>query len=123
MQRRHVPIATNQRPFSRLFLFQYLLSSRFVKQAMSFQDRTRIPKINRGQLLSIYFPRPTMEEQQEIAQRLAACDSKISIHVSVKRSLSDLFRTLLHQLMTAQIRVNGLDLAELGIEETEELSV
>ena len=29
----------------------------------------------------------------------------------------DLFRTLLHKLMTAEIRVNDLDLSELGIED------
>ncbi len=102
--------------FSKEFLFQYLLSSGFVKQAMSYQDRTGIPKINRGQLFSIYFPKPLLEEQQEIAECLAIYDSKIDIHVNARRNLSDLFRTLLHQLMTAKIQVNDLDLSELGHE-------
>ncbi|MDO9069068.1 MAG: restriction endonuclease subunit S [Deltaproteobacteria bacterium] len=31
----------------------------------------------------------------------------------MKRLLDSLFRTLLHQLMTAQIRVHDLDLSEL----------
>ena len=39
-------------------------------------------------------------------------DAKIQHHRQKKSKLEDLFRTLLHQLMTAQIRVNDLDLQE-----------
>lgn len=102
--------------FSRRFLFQCLLSTTFLKQAMSFQDRTGIPKVNRGQLLSILLPKPSLHEQGEIAEHLATCDNKINFHVNVKRNLSDLFHTLLHQLMTAQVRVDNLDLYELSHE-------
>jgi type I restriction enzyme S subunit len=56
---------------------------------------------------------PDIKEQQEIAAAISSIDAKIDLHRHRQASLSDLFRTLLHQLMTAQIRVHDLDLAEL----------
>ena len=51
-------------------------------------------------------------EQDEIIQVLEEADRKIQLIKKKKGALSDLFRTLLHQLMTAQIRVNNLELPE-----------
>jgi type I restriction enzyme S subunit len=56
-------------------------------------------------------PHPT--EQDEITHKVDLLDIKLSVHVQKKLSLKDLFRTLLHQLMTAQIRVHDLDLSFL----------
>src|SRR5574337_195762 len=55
---------------------------------------------------------PTLREQKEIVQMLGAVNVKLAQHVRKKQALSELFRTLLHQLMTAQIRVNDLNLNE-----------
>ena len=44
---------------------------------------------------------------------LDAVTKKIAVVQTKRRLLEDLFRTLLHQLMTAQIRVHDLDLSEL----------
>ena len=52
-------------------------------------------------------------EQQEIVAILGALDAKGAVHARTRASLSSLFRTLLHQLMTAQIRVHDLDLSAL----------
>ena len=40
---------------------------------------------------------------------------KLKLHERKYATITDLFRTLLHQLMTAQIRVHNLDLPELEI--------
>ena len=56
---------------------------------------------------------PTYQEQREIAEAIGAVDAKIHHHRRKKTKLEDIFRTLLHQLMTAQIRVNDLDLDEI----------
>jgi type I restriction enzyme S subunit len=56
---------------------------------------------------------PTSIEQAEIVSALTALDAKAAIHQRKHAALTDLFRTLLHQLMTAQIRVHDLDLPEL----------
>jgi type I restriction enzyme, S subunit len=53
---------------------------------------------------------PSKEEQAEIVKVLAAVDTKLAEVVKKRNTVKSLFRTLLHQLMTAQIRVNDLDL-------------
>ena len=55
-------------------------------------------------------PLPSVEEQHEITDVLQTVDLKIEIHESKKRSLQELFKTTLHKLMTAQIRVNDLEI-------------
>jgi type I restriction enzyme, S subunit len=59
---------------------------------------------------------PPKDEQREIANILQTVDRKIDIHESKKRSLEDLFKTTLHKLMTAQIRVNDLDIGSNEVE-------
>jgi type I restriction enzyme S subunit len=59
--------------------------------------------------MQIPFP-PDENEQKEIADILQTIDRKISVHERKRAALSDLFQTLLHQLMTAQIRVDKLDI-------------
>jgi len=74
-----------------------------------------------GFLKSFPVPLATAEEQREIADILQTVDRKIDIHESKKRSLQDLFKTTLHKLMTAQIRVKDLDIdtSEVGVVEQE----
>jgi len=72
--------------------------------------------INRGTIQRMLVPKPEIDEQAEIAGAAATLDSKLQGHCSKRDHLQALFRTLLHQLMTAQIRVNDLDLPELGLE-------
>lgn len=55
-------------------------------------------------------PLPGEDEQQEIASILQTLDRKISLHEKKRATLQDLFQTLLHQLMTARIRVHELDI-------------
>ncbi|MEZ5277057.1 MAG: restriction endonuclease subunit S [Opitutaceae bacterium] len=53
---------------------------------------------------------PPTDQQAEIGEALEAVESKITIHERRKRSFQNLFRTLLHELMTAKTRVHELDL-------------
>ena len=58
-------------------------------------------------------PLPDREEQEKISKVLIGADNKIQI-ASVKRhNLEDLFRTLLHKLMTANTRVDEFELTTL----------
>jgi len=59
-------------------------------------------------------PVPSLAEQKEIAHCLNIIDWKRRLAEKQKMYLADLFRTLLHELMTAQIRVNNVDLVELS---------
>jgi len=69
--------------------------------------------ISATRLRGFAIPVPKPEEQDEIVQNLGCLDIKLAIHRRRGQALSSLFRTLLHQLMTAQIRVHDLDLPEL----------
>jgi type I restriction enzyme S subunit len=54
-------------------------------------------------------PLPSVEEQMKIAGAFSATDRKISLATQKRNHLQDLFRTLLHELMTAKIRVHKLE--------------
>ena len=107
------PLRPKAGQFVRGCLFQLLLSDTFNKQAVSQQDRTGIPKVNRVQLGSILLPKPSLSEQVDIAGSLALFDQRIDQRLRKHVALSDLFLTLLHQLMTAQIRIHDLDFQEI----------
>ncbi len=63
-------------------------------------------------LRSFPIPLPSViDEQQEIIATLDAIDRKIDLHRGKRAVLDDLFRALLHKLMTGEIRVGELSLA------------
>jgi len=80
-------------------------------------NRTTIPNLSSSRLKDFIFPLPPLPTQQKIASMLSAIDEKIEAEENKKKALEDLFNTLLHNLMTARIRVNHLDLdkAELAM--------
>jgi len=81
------------------------LASRSVGQA----------NINASKLRTVQFPLPpTLDEQREIVDILDAIDQKIVLHRRKRGVLDDLFKSLLHKLMTGEIRVGDLDLAVLN---------
>jgi type I restriction enzyme S subunit len=57
---------------------------------------------------------PTLDEQSAIAAILDAIDRKIDLHRRKRAVLDDLFKALLHKLMTGEIRVADLDLSALA---------
>lgn len=61
----------------------------------------------------LLIPLPDVKVQDEIVSILSALEAKSAIHVRTRAALNDLFRTLLHQLITAQVRVHDLDLSAL----------
>ena len=49
-------------------------------------------------------------EQKEIADALGIIDRRVTVALTKKRHFQDLFRTLLHELMTAKTRVHEADM-------------
>jgi type I restriction enzyme S subunit len=99
------------------YLFYYLNflreSAYFVKaQTFSVNAKFNKSAINR---LPTYLPGE--DERREIVTALDALTKKSAVLQTKGRLLEDLFRTLLHHLMTAQIRVHNLDLPELEIKQ------
>lgn len=69
--------------------------------------------INTKNIDSVLVPLPPPDrrhEQDEIVRILKVIDRKISVHERKKDSWQELFKTLLHELMTGQIRVDDLDI-------------
>ncbi len=63
--------------------------------------------------LAIAFP-VQHSEQRQIVKILDAIDQKIGLHQRKRALLENLFKALLHKLMTGEIRVADLDLSALG---------
>jgi type I restriction enzyme S subunit len=72
------------------------------------------PTLNRNTVHGETVAYPPPDQQIEIGGTLAAVAAKREIHERILGSLQALFRTLLQQLMTAQARVDELDLSALG---------
>ncbi len=71
--------------------------------------------LNTGTIDSLPLPLPpTVDEQREIVAVLDAIDRKIDLHRRKRAVLDELFKALLHKLMTGEIRVSDLDLSALS---------
>ncbi len=79
------------------------LASRAVGQA----------NINATKLRSVLFPLPAIDEQQHIVTVLNAIDCKNDLHRRKRAVLDELFKALLHRLMTCEIRIADLNLPDL----------
>jgi type I restriction enzyme S subunit len=55
-------------------------------------------------------PNPSLDEQDDIVAHATALDRKLAVHRAKLEQLQDLFRTLLHELMTAKTRVHELEI-------------
>jgi type I restriction enzyme S subunit len=94
------------------FLYRYL---HYIKSQGFFSNRRNVSSINSvfnaslAATIPIYFA-PDTDEQDEIVGILQTLDQKILVHERKRAALQDLFQTMLHNLMTARIRVNKLDI-------------
>lgn len=86
--------------------FQSEISSNILVAAQGNISPKRIEKIKIGL--------PAPEVQEEIAESLDALDRKVTCAQARRNAHQDLFRTLLHELMTAKTRVNEVDFSMGG---------
>lgn len=101
------------------FIYYLLQRERFVKQLAAVESGASYPAVTDRQIKEQLVPSPHESEQIKIAATLEACDNKIKTHQRKHSALTDLFRTLLYQLMTAQLRVHDIELPELAALTTE----
>jgi len=85
---------------------EYLLNTFFYLDLDPYISGTTRGKLNQGVLKSISIPLPPLAEQQEIVRILHRVDEKIQAEERHKEALVALFKTLLHHLMTARVRVS-----------------
>ena len=92
------------------YLFYYLNFLRESAYFVKTQTFAVNAKFNKSAISRLPTYLPGEYERQEIVTVLDAVSLKLKTLQSRHATLTDLFRTLLHQLMTAQIRVHNLDL-------------
>ena len=68
--------------------------------------------INMGKLRNLSVPLPPLAEQREIARILQAVDAKIAAEQARRAALEELFKSLLHELMSGRIRLSDFPLEE-----------
>jgi type I restriction enzyme S subunit len=78
------------------------------------------PLVTQGMINEHSIPLPQPDEQDEIVAILDAIDRKIGLHKKKRAVLDELFKSLLHRLMTGEIRVDDLDLSALDVSKVAE---
>jgi type I restriction enzyme S subunit len=97
------------------FIFRYLQSRYEYLRSIGRAGGSTKAALTCGFLKSMVVPKPDPTEQKEIAETFDILDEKLALAWRKYSHYSDIFKTLLHQLMTAQIRVHELDLDALGV--------
>ena len=71
-------------------------------------DKGLIPQLNKKDLMPVLVPMPSVDEQEEVVLTIKRIDAKIHINTDKLKTLQSLFKSMLHHLMTGQIRVKDL---------------
>ena len=69
------------------------------------------PQLNKKDIAPLKFPMPPIDDQQAIAAAIDAAEDKSTLHSRKHDQLQDIFRTLLHELMTAKTRVHEIEIS------------
>ncbi len=103
------PIADNVEPR----FYVYFLQSAFTQLGIfeGAGNKTTIPNLSRSRLAALDVPHPPLDEQRAIAAALARVREAIGLHRRKRAVLDDLFKSLLHKLMTGEIHFADLDLS------------
>ena len=80
----------------------------FLSYAVSTMTGVNHPRTSWKALSTMVIPLPPRDEQCEIARILRAVDRRIEAEENRKRALEELFKSLLHHLMTGKVRVKDI---------------
>ncbi len=90
------------------FFLEYFDLNRFKRMAGQ-------PLVTQGMINEHRIPLPrTLDEQQEVVAVLDTIERKVDLHRRKRAVLDDLFKALLHKLMTGEIRVEGIDVSAIA---------
>ena len=95
------------------YLYYFFNSSEYWKQIDLNKKDNMKQGMNGSKLQILLIPKASIGEQNEIVNVFDSLDKKIKHHQTKKQTLSALFRSMLHQLMTGQIRVKDLELKKV----------
>jgi type I restriction enzyme S subunit len=101
-------IRTNPERLNGSFLSRFINSVEAMKQVGAGKTGMAQPHFNVGTVKRIFVSLPPLEEQEMIVSCLEKVDQKYDLAEAKMKVLQDLFRTLLHELMSAKVRVNNV---------------
>ncbi|MBO8140222.1 MAG: restriction endonuclease subunit S [Thermosipho sp. (in: Bacteria)] len=93
------------------YLAYLVHSSFFLEYATRSMTGVNHPRTNWSSLKKFKIPFPSLEEQKKIANILSTIDKKIEAEENKKKALEELFKSMLHNLMTGKIRVKDLEVS------------
>lgn len=82
------PLRPKTNELNKEYLFHYMLTEKFTRRLLRFQNRTGMPKVNRDELGAMFIPLPSIEEQLEIVNILGEIDSS---YVAIREKISSSF--------------------------------
>ena len=103
----------NSKTTSDKFIYYLVQRDRFIQQLAGIETGASYPAVTDRAVKEQVVPMPSLEEQREIVVVLAAIDCKIDLHRKKLSVLDNLFKTLLHKLMTSETRIADLDCSVL----------
>lgn len=98
--------------FDAWFLYFVLLHRK--PNLVSMGSGSTFAGVSRATLRQLSLPVPALGEQEEIATALLTIERRIEVHRSKFSLLEQMFKTLLHDLMTGGILAEDIDLSNLG---------
>jgi type I restriction enzyme S subunit len=104
-----IPIKGKADISDKFYLFYYLLKDDVRKPLTDkMEGSTGRQRLSKTILEETLIPKPPIAEQKDISQTFLSFNEKLSFLNRKKQTLADLFKTLLHELMTGQRRVNEI---------------
>ena len=91
------------------YLKYYLLSRIFLDELYKTAKGTKQANLSSNGIKKLHILVPNKVEQELIVRQLSILDTKIEFHQTKKQTLTALFKTLLHELMTGQRRVHEFE--------------
>jgi type I restriction enzyme S subunit len=101
-------LITNENRFERDFFYYLFLSREFLDHLYKTAKGTKQANLSSKSVLNLTIGIPSLPIQQKIATILSAVDRKIETEETKRKSLYELFKSLLHNLMTGKLRVMEL---------------
>ena len=106
-QRTYVLTILNEVEYDYTFLKYVLTRQLEYLRSISIGSQTRY--LTLGMLTTLQIQKSDIDEQRKISKSILVFENKIKIIEKKKQTLTDLFKTLLHELMTGQRRVHELE--------------
>ncbi|MGB7531369.1 MAG: restriction endonuclease subunit S [Halobacteriota archaeon] len=92
------------------YLYQFFNSERYWEQINKNKGGRLKGGVNSSVLVNLKIPFPPLSEQQQIAHILSTVDKKIEIEKRRKTTFKELFKTMLHKLMSGEMRLKEVEI-------------